>query len=795
MKFSDAWLREWVNPALTSEELAEQITMAGLEVDDVVPVAGQFTGVVVGEVVACQPHPNAEKLQVTKVDVAGVEPLEIVCGAPNCRLGLKVAVATVGAELPGGFQIKQAKLRGVASFGMLCSEQELQLSDGHDGILELPLDAPAGMDLRTYLNLDDVVIDVDLTANRGDCLSIRGLAREVGVLNRMTVNEPAIATVEPTIDSTLAVTLTAPQACPRYLGRVLRNVNVKARAPYWMQEKLRRCGLRSIDPIVDVTNYVLLELGQPMHAFDLNTLKGTIDVRLAQAGERLTLLDGNQVTLNGDTLVIADARGPIAMAGIFGGRDTGVTASTRDVFLECAYFAPLAIMGRARSYGLHTDSSHRFERGIDPELQYQAMERATQLLLEICGGEAGPVVVAEAEVHLPEPRQISLRRARLAQLIGIEIADDEVLAILTRLGLSVESTDQGWLATAPGYRGDLAIEEDLIEEVARVYGYNNIPDVAPTASLTMPRHTEAQLGESALRERLVSLGYQEAITYSFVDPGKMRLLFPESDPLILPYPISVEMSAMRVSLWPGLLDAVAYNQNRQQGRIRLFELGLRFIKDADAENGVRQESMLAGVLTGSRLPEQWAVPAQAVDFFDAKGDVQALLALTADAGAFEFRAETRTCLHPGQSAAIYRDGRRVGWIGALHPKIQRQLDLAGTTMLFELELSGISRRALPQAAALSRFPANRRDLAVLLSESVASANVLDLIKKVGGSQLVGVNLFDVYRGKGIPEGCKSLALSLILQDQERTLEEKEIAQTIANVVDALKSELNASLRD
>jgi len=795
MKFSDSWLREWVNPALSSDELAEQITMAGLEVDEVVPVAGQFSGVVIGQVMECGPHPNAEKLQVTKVDVGGDELLDIVCGAPNCRQGLKVVVATVGAVLPGGFKIKKAKLRGEPSFGMLCSEQELELSDAHEGIIELPEDAPIGLDVREYLDLDDVTIDVDLTANRGDCLSIRGLAREVGVLNRMNVTGPAMEAVEPSIDDTFEVTLSAPQACPRYLGRVIRNVNVNASAPRWMQEKLRRCGIRSIDPVVDVTNYVLLELGQPMHAFDLNTLKKAIDVRLARGGETLTLLDGNQATLNDDTLVIADERGPIAMAGIFGGLDTGVTTDTRDVFLECAYFAPLAIMGRARSYGLHTDSSHRFERGIDPELQYQAMERATQLLVEICGGDVGPVVVAEAESHLPAPCQIFLRRAKLDRVIGIEISDDDVMAILTRLGLSVEQTDAGWLATAPGYRGDLTIEEDLIEEVARVYGYNNIPDVAPTAKLVMPRHSEAELSENAFRQRLISLGYQEAITYSFVDPNKMKLLFPESEALLLPHPISVEMSAMRVSLWPGLLDAVVYNQNRQQSRVRLFETGLRFVKDPAAENGVRQDGMIAGVLTGSRLPEQWSVSGESVDFFDAKGDVQALLALTAEPECFEFRAEPLAALHPGQSAAIYRDDQRVGWVGALHPQLQRELDLNGRTMLFELELAGISRQALPEATDISRFPANRRDIAVVVEETVVAANVVDLIRKVGGNQLVGVNLFDVYRGKGVAEGCKSLAISLILQDNERTLEEKEIAQTIANVVEVLKSELNASLRD
>ncbi|MEI7256792.1 phenylalanine--tRNA ligase subunit beta [Dickeya dadantii] len=795
MKFSELWLREWVNPAISSDALSEQITMAGLEVDGVEPVAGAFHGVVVGEVVECAQHPNADKLRVTKVNVGGDRLLDIVCGAPNCRQGLKVAVATVGAVLPGDFKIKAAKLRGEPSEGMLCSFSELGISDDHSGIIELPADAPLGTDIREYLKLDDNTIEISVTPNRADCLGILGVARDVAVLNELALTAPTTEPVTATIADRFPIQVDATEACPRYLGRVVKGINVKAATPLWMREKLRRCGIRSIDPVVDVTNYVLLELGQPMHAFDLNRLEGGIVVRMAKEGETLRLLDGTDATLSADTLVIADHQKALAMGGIFGGEHSGVNGETQDVLLECAYFNPLSITGRARRYGLHTDASHRYERGVDPALQHQAMERATRLLLDICGGEAGPVVEAVSEKDLPARATIALRRDKLDRLIGHVISDEKVSDILNRLGCQVTQTADGWQAVAPSWRFDMAIEEDLVEEVARVYGYNNIPNIPTQAPLKMTQHREADLALKRVKTLLVDHGFQEAITYSFVDPKIQSLIHPGEDALILPSPISVEMSAMRLSLWSGLLGAVVYNQNRQQSRLRLFESGLRFVPDQRADLGVRQETMLAGVITGTRYEEHWDLARQAVDFYDLKGDLEAVLALTGKLSVLEFRAESHPALHPGQTAAIYLAGERIGYIGVIHPELERKLDLNGRTVVFEVLWDKLAKRVVPEAADISRFPANRRDIAVVVAESVPAGDVLAECKKVGANQLVGVNLFDVYRGKGVAEGYKSLAISLVLQDTARTLAEEEIAATVAQCVAALKQRFQASLRD
>lgn len=799
MKFSESWLREWVNPAISTDELTHQITMAGLEVDGVDAVAGEFSGVVIGEVVECNQHPDADKLQVTKINVGSAaedgELLDIVCGAKNCRLGLKVAVAMVGAVLPGNFKIKKAKLRGQPSFGMLCSEAELGMVESADGIIELPQDAPVGTDIRDYLTLNDNTIDVDLTANRGDCLSIKGLAREVGVLNSLAYQGVEITPVAPTIDDKLTVELIADDACPRYLGRVIKNINLNAQSPLWLVEKLRRCGIRSIDPVVDVTNYILLEQGQPMHAFDLATLSGGIKVRYANAGETLTLLDGNEAKLNPQTLVIADDEKALAMAGIFGGLDSGVTKNSKDIFLECAFFAPLAILGKARQYGLHTDSSHRYERGIDPTIQFDAIERATQLLLAIVGGEPGPVIVAESEAHLPKAKSVTLRREKLDQRIGFHIEDNKVSEILTRLGFTVEQQNNQWQVSVPAYRFDISIEVDLIEEVARIFGYNNIPNVSPIAKLTMRKHKEAALPINKLRQTLVNRGFQEAITYSFVDPKVQSLIHPEQAVMTLPHPISSEMSVMRLSLWTGLLQSVVYNQNRQQSRVRLFETGLRFIPDESAENGVRQENLIAGVISGSNNQEHWNLTSATVDFFDLKGDVEALLANTANNDVFEFIKAELPALHPGQTAAIQKEGQVIGYIGTLHPELERKLGLNGRTVVFELLLSAVLEQKLPAAQELSKFPANRRDLAVIVKDDVEAKNVLQLIEKVGGNNLIDLNLFDVYKGKGIDDGFKSLAIALTLQAVDRTLEDKDINEVIDTVVNTLKSELNAELRN
>ncbi|MUL08136.1 phenylalanine--tRNA ligase subunit beta [Aliivibrio fischeri] len=795
MKFSESWLREWVKPAINSEELAHQITMAGLEVDEVAPVAGEFTGVKVGKVVECGQHPDADKLRVTKIDIGEEELLDIVCGASNCRLGLTVAVATVGAVLPGNFKIKKAKLRGVPSHGMLCSFSELGIDVESEGILELPEGTTLGADVRDILELNDVAIDVDLTANRADCFSIRGLAREVGVLNRADVTEPTIAAVATSIEDAVSIEVKATEACPRYLGRVIKNVNAKAETPIWMQEKLRRCGIRSIDAIVDITNYVMLEQGQPMHAFDLAKIDGGIVVRMAEQDEKLTLLDGNEAKLNDNTLVIADQNKALAIAGIFGGQESGVTSETTDIMLECAFFAPDHIRGRARAYGLHTDSSLRFERGVDSTLQAAAMERATQLLVELCGGEVAPVVAVESEADLPKANTVELRRSKLDGLLGHHIPSTDVVEILTRLGCAVESTDTGWTASSPSWRFDIAIEQDLIEEVGRIYGYNNIPNQAPVAALNMNDHKEANQPLKRVRDLLVDRGYHEAITYSFVEPEQQKLIVPEIESLILPFPISAEMSAMRLSLWTGLINTVVHNQKRQQPRVRLFESGLRFIPEESAENGMRQEMMLAGIIAGTRGEEHWDIATNTVDFFDLKGDLEAVLELTANELAYEFKAAKHPALHPGQTAAIVVDGKEVGFIGTVHPELERKFGLNGRTIMFEIEWDAINTRIIPEAASVSKFPANRRDIAIVADEAIASGDIVAECLASGGELLTSAKLFDVYRGQGVEEGKKSLAIALTLQSVERTLEEADITSAVDAIVAAIGEKFSATLRD
>jgi phenylalanyl-tRNA synthetase beta chain len=794
MKFSEKWLREWVNPSISTDELSDQLSMAGLEVDGVEPVAGEFSGVVVGEVVECGQHPDADKLQVTKVNVGDDELLDIVCGAPNCRQGIKVAVAKVGAVLPGNFKIKKAKLRGQPSFGMLCSFSELGISDDHDGILELPADAPIGQDIRDYLQLDDVTIEVDLTPNRADCLGIKGLAREVGVLNQTSVNELQVSAVKEKITDSRNIQVLASEACPRYLGRLIQNINLHAVTPLWMVEKLRRSGVRSIDPVVDVTNFVLLELGHPMHAFDNNKLEGDVVVRFAEQDEKLILLDGNEVTLQDNTLVIADSKKALAMAGIFGGLDSGVTKQTKDIFLESAFFAPEAIMGKARQYGLHTDASHRYERGVDPQLQHIAMQRATQLLLDIVGGEAGPVVEAVDLAFIPLDRPVTLRHSRLSKVLGIEIAADTVTDIFKRLGFSVSFENQVWQISVPPYRFDISIEEDLIEEVARVYGYNQIPDIAPVASLKMSQHQEQKVQLNQLKNTLVDSDYQEAITYSFVDPKIQSLLFPHMQGLQLPHPISSEMSTMRVSLWTGLLQSVSYNQKRQQSRVRLFESGLRFIPDNTEKTGVKQELVISGVVCGLVADENWDNATRAIDYFDVKADVENLLNCAGVEG-YRFKSASHSALHPGQCAEILIGDTLLGYIGAIHPKFEKLLGLNGRSFVFELEISGLGLKKLPCAQEISKFPANRRDIAIVVDDDKVVGDILNCIEKFGANQLVGLNLFDVYRGKGIAQGKKSLAISLILQDKTKTLQEIDIQATVDGILATLSQKFEASLRD
>jgi phenylalanyl-tRNA synthetase beta chain len=791
MKFSESWLRSAVNPSISTEDLVAQVTMAGLEVDAVDSAAPEISGVVVGEILSVEQHPDADKLRVCQV-AGGGEIAQVVCGAPNARAGIKVPFATVGAKLPGDFKIKKAKLRGVESFGMLCAQTELQLGDDDDGLWELPVDATVGGDLIDYLELNDNIIEVDLTPNRGDCLSIRGLAREVGVLNKAAVTEQACAPVAATIEDRISITLEAPEACARYVGRVIRNLDLAQPTPQWMQEKLRRSGVRSLGPAVDVTNYVLLELGQPMHAFDLTKIDGGIVVRMGR-DEKVKLLDDSEVVVDTQTLVIADNSKALAMAGIMGGDESAVGDDTTDILFESAWFNPLAIAGKARNYGKHTDSSHRFERGVDSQLQVAAIERATALMLEICGGQAGPVVIEESAEHLPAPATIKLRDAHLAQQLGLVIGATEIDDILARLGLTfVARDDQGSTWVAPSWRFDIAIEQDLVEEVARIYGYNNLPTSTPTMALELQAKPERQQDLSIFRQQLVASGYQEAVTYSFVDPDLQKLVDPETVGIALQNPISADMSVMRTSLWPGLLSTAIYNLNRQQNRVRIFEAGQCFVP---GENGELTQNMaLAGLICGSRTPTGWTASKDKVDFFDIKGDLEAVLALTGLAEQFSFTAAEHPALHPGQSAMLSRNGEQVGWVGQLHPKLQAQLDFSTPVYLFQVDVAKVSESRLPKFSEVSKFPAVRRDLAFLMDSQIASADLMSEARNAAGEHLVDLMLFDVYQSKDIDNKGKSLALGLTFQHASRTLNDNEINMSIDRVVKKLDIKFKAELR-
>ncbi|MDP2243560.1 phenylalanine--tRNA ligase subunit beta [Pseudomonas sp.] len=791
MKFSEQWLRSWVSPQVSRDELVARLSMAGLEVDSVTPAAGIFSGVVVGEVLSTEQHPDADKLRVCQVST-GVETFQVVCGAPNVRPGLKIPFAMIGAELPGDFKIKKAKLRGVESNGMLCSASELQISEENDGLMELPADAPVGQDIRAYLELNDASIEVDLTPNRGDCLSLAGLAREVGALYDAPVTRPVIAAVAPSHDEVRPVEVLAAQACPRYLGRVVRNVDLSKPTPLWMVERLRRADVRSIDAAVDITNYVMLELGQPLHAFDLAEINGGIRVRMAEDGEKLVLLDGQEVSLRGDTLVIADHQRALAIAGVMGGEHSGVSDKTRDLFLESAFFDTIAIAGKARSYGLHTDSSHRFERGVDWQLAREAMERATGLLLDIVGGDAGPIIEVVDPQQLPSVAAVTLRAERIEQMLGLKMDDDEVVRLLVGLGLGVSASSEGqWQVTVPSHRFDISIEVDLIEELARLYGYNRLPVRYPQARLAPQPKIEAAVELPVLRRLLVARGYQEAITYSFIDPKLFELFHPGVAPLMLANPISVDMSAMRSSLWPGLVKALEHNLNRQQSRVRLFESGLRFVGQLEE---LKQEPMLAGVICGSRLSENWANGRENVDFYDVKADVEALLASAGAGDCFNFVAAEHPALHPGQTAQIERDGRLVGFLGAMHPELSKTLGFDQPVYMFELLLAEITQGRMPAFQELSRFPEVRRDLALLVDRDVPAAMLLAAIRDAAGEWLTDLKLFDVYHGKGIDPHRKSLAVGLTWQHPSRTLNDDEVSGAAQNVLASLEQRFNATLR-
>ncbi|WP_290650468.1 phenylalanine--tRNA ligase subunit beta [Aquisalimonas sp.] len=791
MKISESWLREWLPLDLDTQTLAHRLTMAGLEVDGIERAAPPFRGVVVAEILGCEPHPDAGKLSVCRVDDGSGESVQIVCGAPNARAGLKAPLARVGGELPGGVRITQAKLRGVESCGMLCSARELGLSEDAAGLMELPGDAPLGRDLREWLQLDDAVIEVDLTPNRGDCLGMNGVAREVSALTGGDLIARDADPVPAAVDTTVPIALQDAQACPRYVGRVVRGVDVTAATPLWLQERLRRAGVRSLGPVVDVTNYVMVELGQPMHAFDLARINGGIVVRQAVAGERLKLIGEEVVELREGTLVIADHRGPLAMAGIMGGADSAVTDGTVDILFESAFFAPEALAGRARQYGLQTDSSHRFERGVDPHGQVPAVERATTLLCAIAGGDPGPVIEQADPAHIPPAREILLRAGRIRQLLGMDMPPEQVADILERLGMTVVAEGEQWQVTVPAYRFDIGIEADLIEELARVYGYERIPETRPATPVTIQSRSERVLPLARLRHVLVDRGYQEAVTFSFVEPRLQELLDPQHAPVPLANPISADMAVMRTSLWPGLVKAAVHNRHRQHVRLRLFETGLRFRGRLD---DLHQEPVLSAIAMGPAQPEQWAEPVRPMDFFDLKGDVEALFALTGRTEAVGFVADRHPALHPGQAARIELDGEAVGWLGAIHPALHEALELDGAAFVFELRLEAMQQAILPAFQPLSRFPSIRRDLAIVVDASISAASLSDCVRAAAGELLRDIVLFDIYQGKGVPEGSKSVGIGLILQDLSRTLTDTDVDALLARVVDQLRSELDAELR-
>lgn len=790
MKISLNWLRDWVDTGDDVPGLAHALTMAGLEIEGIHAAGPKLSGIVVGEVKSVTKHPDAEKLNVCSVST-GSEEFQIVCGAPNVRAGMKAPLATIGAKLPSGTEIKRAKLRGVESFGMLCSARELGLSEDSSGLFDLPAELQVGQDLIAALGLDDTVLEVNLTPNRGDCMSVLGVAREVAATRDRPLHPPQIDAVKAEINDTFPVRLDGPSGnspgCWKFVSRVIRGVRPNAASPFWLQERLRRAGLRPISAIVDVTNYVMLELGAPMHAYDLRKLHERVNVRFAKTGEKLKLLDGREIELADDVLVIADERSIIGLAGVMGGEDSGIADDTTDVLFECAFFDPNVVAGRGRRYGLITDASQRFERGVDPELQERTIERATRVLLDSAGGKAGPLIVTRAKENYPAPAPIRLRHQRVEHVLGVKINAVTVQSLLVRLGMKVSGGPGDWQVTPPSWRFDIRIEEDLIEEVARLHGFDNIPEQPEFGVHEMAPWTETRVRNERASDLLVDRGYQEAINYAFTDASAQAALCPEPA-VALANPISAELGVMRVSLWPGLLHALGGNQRRQQARVRLFEVGRRYSTDSEVE-------VIAGVATGSVLPEQWGSEATRIDFFDVKSDVEALLVLSGAAEEFRFVPERHPALHPGQSARIYRGDRAVGWLGAVHPEHIRRLDLTYPVFVFELETEAALAARVPVFTEISRYPAIRRDIAAIVDEALAAEVLLATVRASAGSLLKQLTVLSVYRGRQLQNGKKSIALALQLQDTSRTLTDNEADALVAQVVAQLGREHNATLRD
>ncbi|MBT8070070.1 MAG: phenylalanine--tRNA ligase subunit beta [Gammaproteobacteria bacterium] len=775
---------------LPADELAGRLTASGLEVDTVEPVAGPFSDVVVAEITACGPHPNADKLQICTIDHGEPKPVQVVCGAPNARAGIRIPLARVGAVIGDDFKIRKAKLRGVESFGMACSARELGLSDDHSGLLELPEDAPLGSNLSDYLELDDRAIEVELTPNRADCLSIQGVAQDVSASCKVAYTPPQIDPVSAAVTDTIEVTLEAAEDCPRYVGRIIRGIDPNAATPLWMVEALRRSGIRSISATVDATNYVLMELGQPMHAFDLDQLQGNIHVRRGREGEALVLLDGKEVSVDDSLLAICDDAGPVALAGIMGGLDSGVTEKTSNILLESAYFKPSTISGKARDMGLHTDASHRFERGVDPRGQVQAIERITQILLDIAGGEPGPLIHAVDEEFIPVQNVVSLRLERLNRVLGVELDEAAVTSILTDLRMQPVFRDGAWTVTAPSDRFDIEIEEDLIEEVARIYGYDNIPPALPAGELDPGIISESQVSLRNIQQALCAAGYTEAINYSFTSRDLLKQFSMDGKILPLANPLSADLEVMRTALLPGLMETLSRNLRRQQDRLRFFEAGTVFEQNGE----LAESSRIAAVACGGYAPEQWGISNRPVDFFDLKGDLESILSLRGETGEVEFRNLALAWLHPGQAATVSIDGVDIGWAGSIHPSILKQMDIKGPVLAFEVDVDLLSKREIPYAKEISRFPSIRRDLALLVPENISFAEIRRNVIDLSGDLLTNLVLFDLYSGQNVEKGYKSLAIGLILQNVSCTLTDEVVDSLVKNVVQGLEQRLDAQLR-
>ncbi|PPI88134.1 phenylalanine--tRNA ligase subunit beta [Candidatus Pantoea edessiphila] len=795
MKFSELWLREWVDLTLDSNTLCKQITMLGLEVENISSVINSFNDIVTGIIIECKTHSNADKLKLTKVNIGNGNVLNIICNSINCRVGLKVAVAPIGAILPGDKKVKEINVHGNVSEGIICSFSTLGISN-IDDLIELPSNMPIGKNAYNFLNIHDNIIEVNITPNRADCFSIIGIARDIAALNCLSLKQFINKPIPATINDILSIYINEVNSCPIYLTRIIKDIDIKVTTPLWIKEKLRRCGIASVNILTDINNYILMEIGQPIQTFDLDHIDGYIVVRMAREGEVLTLIDNKKIKLNPKILVIADKNKILSLAGICEGFYANISNQTKNILLGSAYFNPLSIINNVRFYNLNSEASHRYERGVDYKLQYKAIEYATKLIIDICNGKAGPITDYTNYKSLPSNIIIDLNRKKLDRLVGFTITDTNVSDILTRLGFCIYKKNGKWIVTVPSWRFDILLEEDLIEEIIRIFGYENIPNIPATTQLVITEQLDTNLLLKRIKNFLVDKGYQEVITYSFVDPKLQKLLHPNQNAVPIINPISQDMSVMRLSLWTGLINILIYNQNYQQNKIRLFESGYCFIPNKKFKLGVGQKFMIAGILSGNISEEHWDFKPQLIDFYDLKGDLESLFELSNNIKNISFHPEVNLALHPGKSAAIYLCDKKIGFIGAIHPNIQNKLKIKNETLVFELFWNELtSYKPVFKVQEISRFPINRRDISIIVDEIIPAEDIIALCKKIGINQLVGINLLDVYRGKGISKGYKSLTMSLILQDTKRTLKEEEIAIIVNKYIMALKEKFQVTLRN